>query len=220
MFAYRLSEQGVKFAVVTMGAAAIAGGEYYLYYHCLRDYTAQLFRTTALADLAEYADEVLIDTGKLRFVFKHRGGSTAVASVLRDTFENSRFAQSLALQLLSAVCMAIGSAKQRPAQAVIAFGLLASNLLTTYPPLNSGFNLLRLGVMVNEGNKEVYANLNETRLTQRLEETVPAVRMAEKAGLVATLAICGFCGPVLTLLAAGSAYGYWYRPDLGRKQIG
>lgn len=211
MFAYRLSGQGVKFAVVTVGAVGLVGGEYYLYYHCLRDYTAQFFRTTALADSAEYADEVLIDTGELRFVFKHRGGSTAVASVLRDTYENSRFTQALALQLLSAVCMAIGNAKQRPLQAAIAFGLLTSNLLFTYPPLNSGFNLLRLGVMVNEGNKEVYANLNETRLTQRLEETAPAVRAAEKVGLAATLAICGYCGPVLTLLVAGSAYAHWYR---------
>ena len=220
MFAYRLSQQGVKFAVLTMGAGGLVAGEYYLYYHGLRDYTAQLFRTTALPDLAEYAEEVLIDTGTMRFLFKHQGGSTAAASVLRDTYDNSRFTQALALQLLSAVCMAIGNAKQRPLQAGIAFGLLTSNLMTTFPPLNSGFNLLRLGVMVNEGNKEVYENLNETRLTQRLEETAPVVRAAERVGGGITLAICGYCGPVLTLVTAGSAYWYWYRRDIGRKQTG
>lgn len=207
----------MKFAVLTLGAAGLVATEYYLYYTCLRNYTETLFKSTKLKDLKEYQDEVLIDTGSLRFLFKHKGGSTVVSSLLHDTYSTPRFSHILSLQYLSALCLAIGSAKSRPFQPFLTLCLLTSNLLVLYPELHSGLNLMRLAVMVSEGNEDVYANLNEVRFVQRMEEAASPVKTSEKVGLGVTLGICCYFSPILTVLALGGAYSYRYRDALARK---
>lgn len=203
MWSLRLSDAGKKFVRMATGALALCSTEYLLYYHVLPEYTRRKFMGTKLEDKPEYADEVLIDTGSTRFIIRHRGGSTAVASVLRDTYNHWRFFNILGVQFVSALSLCIGHVKQRPLFPLVCLGLITSNLMLVYPELHSCLGLLRLAHVVDQGNRHTWENLAEARYVQKSDQAASTeLRLLDFGGLYSSAALCFYCAPVLTAVTS------------------
>lgn len=154
-----------------LGVYALLLAEYLAYYHALPNLIKENFATTPLKDSPSLSEPVLIEEKEFKFVFKHRGGSTASQSVMYDTFyNNKRMLRAIALQWLSAYCFSVAVLKEKAKLPLLGLMFLMGNTMYTYPVVSSGLRLLYLSMEVKDGNAYVWENLNEFRYMQRMEE--------------------------------------------------
>lgn len=154
-----------------LGVCTLLLGEYLAYYRVLPTFIKENFNKCQLPDPPKLSEPVLIEEKDFKFVFKHKGGSSAAHSVVYDTFDNNkRMLRSIALQWLSTYCFSVAVLKERAKLPLLGIMFLVGNGLYAYPAASSGLRLLYLSIEVSKGNQYVWENLNEFRYMQRMEE--------------------------------------------------
>ena len=151
-----ISQLGKKVLIVNSICIGFSVLQHYCYYDILASAAYKNFTSTKLPESPNLSEPVLIIQEESKFVFAHRGGQTAVESVIKDTFTNNKgLRRAIALQLLSTVSVCAGVAKNRRFLIPTSILLIVGNLCYTLPIAASGLRLYNLSCLVQDGDREI-----------------------------------------------------------------
>lgn len=209
-----ITQLGKKVLLVSSLSISFGVFQHYAYYSVLYSFARENFLRTSLEEKPNLSEPVLIVHEDSKFVFAHRGGKTAVESVLNDTFtKNRQMRRAIVLQVLTVLSITIGVVKNRAYILPVAFTSIVGNIAYEYPIVASGVKLYHLSALVKEGNKEVWENLNEARYAQRLEEIYsPQYVYSRMFGTYGTLSCIFYMTPILgCFITMTGAFFSWHK---------
>jgi hypothetical protein len=195
-----ITDLGKRLLLVNLGTACLATIEYLSYYYLFPSVIKANFASTELPDDPELAEPILLENESTKFVFKHRGGSKAVSSLVFDTFDNSRLmSRCVGSQLVSSFCLSYGLLSGVRHLQIPVCCLVLSNVCLLARPLLNAFDLHRLSVEVSRGQAYLYENLNEVRYVQMLK--------ADESFLFRKAQFYGYCLGAVSIVYCAPMYG-------------